>query len=314
MSKKITGYLCSNAWFNFCRISPAPKPNHTTLFLYLVDLANSLGFPESFGVPTVNTMEIVGIKNRTRYYNALKELQQFSALKIVYKSENANQATIIMLTPHTIVQNKEMSQLTSQAASQATSQALSQLLYTYTNSLNLLTIQTLERKGEEKDLEIENLTTEVENLNARIKILEAENSGNLNIVDESKMGFLGRVRLHWKKTNPLYVWNDEIDTKAAKGLRIQIGKMMKAKKKSQGLTDFSVSEEEKVKVAKYMLSNLPKFYIDTSADLTTINKKFNQIIGTQREEAAKKREETKGQTGKTRLITLEGGKVKEVKI
>ena len=98
MSDKNSGYLLTRQWFNFCRSGVQPvRPIHTALYLYCVDLCNSLKWKVNFGLPTADTMETLGIKNKETYYNTLQDLSDFGFIIFRQKSINQHTANIICL-------------------------------------------------------------------------------------------------------------------------------------------------------------------------------------------------------------------------
>lgn len=98
MADKNSGYILTKQWFNFCRSGQHPvRPIHTAVYLYCVELCNTLKWKINFGLPTSDTMETLGIKNKETYYKALDELEVFGFIVFRQKSINQHTANIICL-------------------------------------------------------------------------------------------------------------------------------------------------------------------------------------------------------------------------
>jgi len=98
MADKNSGYILTKQWFNFCRSGQHPvRPIHTAVYLYCVELCNTLKWKINFGLPTSDTMETLGIKNKETYYKALDELEFFGFIIFRQKSINQHTANIICL-------------------------------------------------------------------------------------------------------------------------------------------------------------------------------------------------------------------------
>lgn len=94
----LSGYHLTKQWFKFCQAGTfIVRPIHTALYLYCVQLCNSLKWKVNFGLPTDSTMNILGIKNKETYYKTLSELCEFGFVIIVEKSINQHTANIIRL-------------------------------------------------------------------------------------------------------------------------------------------------------------------------------------------------------------------------
>jgi len=98
MADQNSGYRLTKQWFDFCRTGThIVRPIHTALYLYCVQLCNSLKWKLNFGLPTDSTMEVLGIKNKETYYNTLDELCRFGFVIIRQKSINQHTSNIICL-------------------------------------------------------------------------------------------------------------------------------------------------------------------------------------------------------------------------
>lgn len=98
MADQNSGYKLTKQWFDFCRSGThIVRPIHTALYLYCVQLCNSLQWKINFGLPTDNTMNTLGIKNKETYYSTLNDLCQFGFVIMAEKSINQHTANIIRL-------------------------------------------------------------------------------------------------------------------------------------------------------------------------------------------------------------------------
>ena len=96
---KLTGYKLHKAWFSFALNNPnRVTPTQGILYLYCVELCNSLGWPKTFGLPAVIAMAATGIKSYNTYTKTFRELVEIGAIKLVAKSTNQYTANIIALS------------------------------------------------------------------------------------------------------------------------------------------------------------------------------------------------------------------------
>lgn len=94
----MTGYELSRAWFNWAWENPdLVNPNHTALFMWIIEKKNRLGWPEKFGLPTGEAMSMLGIKSPKTYSKALSGLIEFGFIKMIQVSKNQNTANIIAI-------------------------------------------------------------------------------------------------------------------------------------------------------------------------------------------------------------------------
>lgn len=98
MADQNSGYRLTKQWFDFCKSGvQIVRPIHTALYLYCVQLCNSLKWKVNFGLPTDSTMNILGIKNKETYYKTISELCDFGFVIMVERSINQHTANIIRL-------------------------------------------------------------------------------------------------------------------------------------------------------------------------------------------------------------------------
>lgn len=91
-------FSLTKQWFKFCKSGEKiVRPIHTAFYFYCIYLCNELHWKKNFGIPTDNTMEILGIKNKKTYYLVIQELVDFGFIILAEKSINQHTANIICL-------------------------------------------------------------------------------------------------------------------------------------------------------------------------------------------------------------------------
>lgn len=94
----MTGYELSRQWFDFSFENPEKvRPIHTAIYFFAIEKWNRMGKKEKFGLPSLHTMEVLGIKSKNTYYKGFNDLISFGFIKVVEKSKNQNTANIISL-------------------------------------------------------------------------------------------------------------------------------------------------------------------------------------------------------------------------
>ena len=84
------------------------KTRHTALYMYIIDHANRLGWKEKFGLPTVYTMEAIGILNYRTYDKTLQDLIEWGFIDLIHKSRNQHSANVIALVKNTKAKSKAL--------------------------------------------------------------------------------------------------------------------------------------------------------------------------------------------------------------
>jgi hypothetical protein len=103
-------YSLSKSFWDFSFENPEKiKPNHIALYFFVIEHSNRLGWKEKFSLPTIMTMEAIGIKNYKTYYSAFTELVEFGFIKLVEKSKNQYSANVIALVNFTEANTKALS-------------------------------------------------------------------------------------------------------------------------------------------------------------------------------------------------------------
>lgn len=77
------------------------KATHSELFMYICYLWNSFAQKDKFWLPTIYTMEMIGIKSKKTYYSIFNDLVKRWFIKMIQKSENQNTSTIISIVKQT---------------------------------------------------------------------------------------------------------------------------------------------------------------------------------------------------------------------
>jgi hypothetical protein len=68
------------------------------MYCYLIDLWNRLGQKQEFGLPTMVTMEALGIGSYNTYKKTFHDLVEFGFIKLVADSKNQHQSRIVALS------------------------------------------------------------------------------------------------------------------------------------------------------------------------------------------------------------------------
>jgi hypothetical protein len=98
----MNSYSLTSVWFQFAFDNPEKvKPGHHALYFWCIELCNSLGWKEKFGLPTQHTMDVLGIKNYKTYSNHLHDLVDFGFINFVQLSKNQYTSNIIALVKNT---------------------------------------------------------------------------------------------------------------------------------------------------------------------------------------------------------------------
>jgi len=92
------GYILSRQWFDFAFENPEKiTPSHAALMFWLIELNNRLGWKTKFGVPTIHTMETIGIKSYNTYKKIFFDLVNWGFIKVIEKSKNQYTSNVISL-------------------------------------------------------------------------------------------------------------------------------------------------------------------------------------------------------------------------
>lgn len=83
----MNGYDLTRAWFEFCFSNPRKvRPIHHAIIHWAFQKCNELGWPEEFQFPTDEACEVLGIQKPHTFRDALKELIEFGAIRMVQES------------------------------------------------------------------------------------------------------------------------------------------------------------------------------------------------------------------------------------
>lgn len=116
----MNGYNLLRAWYNFKFDNPhKAKAKHSDFYCYLVDQWNRLGQKECFGLPTIHTMECLGIGSYNTYKQTLDDLIEFGFVKIIKDSKNQHHSKIIALSNIDKATDKPLDKATAKAPDEA---------------------------------------------------------------------------------------------------------------------------------------------------------------------------------------------------
>lgn len=95
----MTGYDYSRGFWDFAFENPEKiKPNHAALYFFSIEHCNRLGWKTKFGLPSLMTMEAIGIKSYNTYIQTFNDLIEWGFLELVQKSKNQYSSNIIALS------------------------------------------------------------------------------------------------------------------------------------------------------------------------------------------------------------------------
>ncbi len=98
---KLTGYELSRQWFDFSFENPELiKPIHTAIYFFACEHCNRLGGKEKFGLPSIMTMEAIGVKSHNTYMKAFNDLIEWGFIILHQKSKNQYSANIIAISKY----------------------------------------------------------------------------------------------------------------------------------------------------------------------------------------------------------------------
>lgn len=107
--KKLNGYDLSRQWFDYAFENPDKvTPSHCALWFWLIELNNRLGWKEKFGVPTVHTMEVLGMRSYNTYKKVLQDLIKWGFVTLIEKSKNQYTTNIVALSNFNKAQYKAL--------------------------------------------------------------------------------------------------------------------------------------------------------------------------------------------------------------
>ena len=90
------GYNLSRQWFEFIKnTDEIVRPMHIALYWYITELNNQLQWKEVFGLPTKETMEMIGLRGYRHYKKALDDLIRWGFITLISKSRNQWTSNVI---------------------------------------------------------------------------------------------------------------------------------------------------------------------------------------------------------------------------
>lgn len=94
----MNGYDLSRQWFDFSfENSRRVRPLHTAIYFWCIEKANRLGWPVEFQLPTDEACQALGLKDPKSFRDALNELVEFGAVRMVQQAQSQNVARYISL-------------------------------------------------------------------------------------------------------------------------------------------------------------------------------------------------------------------------
>jgi len=94
----MNGYNLNRAWYNYVFDNPGVvKSQHTSLYLFIVETCNRLGWKRNFGLPTNHAMEGSSIGNYQTYRKTFEDLIRWGFIKLIQKSTNQYSANVVAL-------------------------------------------------------------------------------------------------------------------------------------------------------------------------------------------------------------------------
>jgi len=98
MSEQFNGYKLQRDWFKFLQLNSSYiNTNHSALYNYIINRANTLAWVENIQLPTDFTMMHSGFKNAKTYRKTLSQLIEFKVIRLVSLSTNQYNATVVAL-------------------------------------------------------------------------------------------------------------------------------------------------------------------------------------------------------------------------
>jgi DNA-binding transcriptional regulator YhcF (GntR family) len=95
----MNSYILSRQWFDFAFENASKvKPIHGSLYFWIIELANRLGWPAEFGNPASQCMAACGIASYNTYKKAFDELTDFGFINVKRKSINQYSSCVIALS------------------------------------------------------------------------------------------------------------------------------------------------------------------------------------------------------------------------
>jgi len=132
---EINGYLLDEVWVDFAKKNPEKiRPIHSAIHRHCIYVANKLGWPEIFQLPTDSGCQIIGIAKHDTFRKALKDLDNWGLIVIVSESKNAYTARFISHERAELVKNY----LSEKGTSNGTSKGVSKVQVKGVNKTNKL--------------------------------------------------------------------------------------------------------------------------------------------------------------------------------
>ena len=97
--EKTSIYILIKDWFDWCKHNrDKNNPTLSALYFWIIEKCNSLGWVNSFGLPTDEAMHILGIGSYNTYKKNLLLLQEIGFINIIEFSKNQYTSNVIGLS------------------------------------------------------------------------------------------------------------------------------------------------------------------------------------------------------------------------
>ncbi len=98
-TNELNGYKLSRQYWDFAFENPQKvSASHAGFYFWLIDLNNRLGWKEFFGLPTVHTMEALGISSYNTFRKILTDFEKWGFIRFIERSKNQFTSNIIALS------------------------------------------------------------------------------------------------------------------------------------------------------------------------------------------------------------------------
>ena len=189
---KLTGYELSRQWFDFSFENPdIIKPIHTAIYFFACEHCNRLGGKEKFGLPSIMTMEAIGVKSHNTYIKGFNDLVKWGFIILHEKSTNQYSSNIIAISKY----NK------------ALYKALDKALIKHDTKQRESTVQSTDHIT--KPITINNKQITNNNTSAKAEVIDFDlllkfinktvNRKFRKISDKAKVGFRSRIKEGYTK-------------------------------------------------------------------------------------------------------------------
>ena len=95
----MNSYELSRAFWDWAYQNPELiKPVHASLYFFIIEHCNRMGWKKKFGLPSMMAREAIGVKSHNTYINALNDLVKWGFVDMVERSINQYSSNIVALS------------------------------------------------------------------------------------------------------------------------------------------------------------------------------------------------------------------------